>query len=133
VAVGFAALILIAGLGVYVWERSASYTHAEENGGAVAYTFPLDTFVVNLSGAERAYLRVGIALGLARAPQRKEELPVAMLRDTIVSILSTVKPQEVAAAEGKGKLKGEILRALQERAPQLGIREVYWTEFLVQM
>ena len=56
-----------------------------------------------------------------------------MVRDTIVSILSTVKPQAVSDAEGKEKLKSEILRALQGRAPQLGIEEVYFTEFLVQM
>lgn len=132
VGIVFAILLVVGGLGIYHWTRPASLAGAGASGGAL-YTVPLETFVVNLSGGERAYLRVGIAIGLSRLPARKEDVPVAMMRDTILSILSAAKPEELAAAEGKNKLKGEILQALQDRAPQLGVEDVYFTEFLVQM
>jgi flagellar basal body-associated protein FliL len=35
-------------------------------------------------------------------------------------------------AAGKTKLKADLLHALQERIPQLGVEEVYFTEFLIQ-
>ena len=130
VGIVFAILLVVGGLGIYHWTRPASLAGAS---GGARYTVPLETFVVNLSGGERAYLRVGIAIGLSRLPARKEDVPVAMMRDTILSILSAAKPEELAAAEGKNKLKGEILQALQDRAPQLGVEDVYFTEFLVQM
>jgi flagellar protein FliL len=132
VGIVFAILLVVGGLGIYHWTRPASLASAGASGAAL-YTVPLETFVVNLSGGERAYLRVGIAIGLSRLPARKEDVPVAMMRDTILSILSAAKPEELAAAEGKNKLKGEILQALQDRAPQLGVEDVYFTEFLVQM
>src|SRR5882672_331853 len=124
----FAVLMMLGGVGIYFWTRPVRFTSAGESGSAVAYTFPLETFVVNLNGSERAYLRVGISLGLSRAPTRREDLPVAMVRDTIVSILSEGKPEELAQPEGKGKLKSEILQALKDRMPQLGVQDVYFTE-----
>jgi flagellar basal body-associated protein FliL len=123
--------MVLGGTGIFYWIVSAHSTNA--GGTAVAYTFPLETFVVNLSGGERAYLRAGIALGLSRLPARKEDVPVALVRDTILSVLSTARAQQLTQAEGKDKLKAEILRALKDRSPQLGVEDVYFTEFLVQM
>jgi len=97
---------------------------------------PLETFVVNLDGGgQRAYLRVGITLGISHPLPRnaKEELPVALLRDAILSVLSSAQPEQLVKAEGKQKLKADVLRVLQERAAGLGIENVYFTEFLVQM
>jgi flagellar FliL protein len=126
-------LALVLGVaGIFYWIVSARSTNAGEN-GTVADTFPLETFVVNLSGRERAYLRVGIALGLSRLPARKEDFPVALVRDTILSILSAARAEQLTEAEGKDKLKAEILHALKDRAPHLGVENVYFTEFLVQM
>jgi len=95
---------------------------------------------VNLSGnlngsSQRAYLRVGITLGLAHPLPRNpaEATPTAAVRDTILSVLATAQPDEMLKAEGKRQLKDDLLRALQERVPQLAVENVYFTEFLVQM
>lgn len=97
-------------------------------------TLPLETFVVNAGGARaRAYLRVGITLGLSHPPGKKEEVPVALARDVILSVLANAEPEDLLGAEGKQRLKEEILRGLQERAPELGVENIYFTEFLVQM
>jgi flagellar basal body-associated protein FliL len=126
-------VVVLGGAGIFFWMRPLVPTNAAENNSAVGFTFPLETFVVNLNGGERAYLRVGIAVGLSRPPARKEELPVALVRDTILSVLSSVRPEQLTQPEGKSKLKAEILQALKDRAPQLGVEDVYFTEFLVQM
>jgi flagellar protein FliL len=125
-------LLTVAAAGIYFWSHSASSSSAAPT--EPESTFALETFVVNLDGAEqRAYLRVGITLGLSHPPRKKDDVPVAPLRDAILSVLSTEEPEQLLAAEGKQKLKADLLKALQERAPDLGIEDVYFTEFLVQM
>lgn len=107
-----------------------------DGGAAVESTLPLDTFVVNLDGSgQRAYLRVGITLGLSRplARNNKEDVPIAILRDTVLAVLAGAKPEDLLTAEGKQTLKADLLRALSGRVPQMNIQNVYFTEFLVQM
>ncbi len=58
---------------------------------------------------------------------------MALVRDTILSVLATAQPEELLRVEGKHRLKEELLKALQERVPQLAVTNVYFTEFLVQM
>jgi len=127
--------VLLAGAGIFFWTRSAHLPNAAENETPVGSTLALETFVVNLNGGgARAYLRVGIALTLSRPPARnKEEIPVALVRDTVLSVLSTTRPEQLTQPDGKRQLKADILQALKDRAPQLGAEDVYFTEFLVQM
>jgi len=130
----FLVVFVAAAAGIYFWMRPGASSSAATT-AEVENTLALETFVVNLDGAgQRAYLRIGITLGLSRAlPLKKEEVPVALLRDTILSVLSSAQPEQLLASEGKQKLKADLLKALQERAPALGIEDVYFTEFLVQM
>jgi len=130
-----ALVLAMAGGVVFVWLRPLPSTRAAEPGG-VQSTVALETFVVNLSGSgERAYLRVGISLGLSHplATRNRDEVPMALVRDTVLSVLSSARPEQLVQAEGKRQLKAELLRALQERVPQLRVQDVYFTEFLVQM
>jgi len=54
------------------------------------------------------------------------------VRDTILGVLMATKPDEVTSADGKKQLKQHLLEALQERAPELQVNEVYFNEFLLQ-
>jgi len=99
----------------------------------------LEAFVVNLADPEEnRFLRVGIDLGLENPLSAKEgkggegEVPTARIRDCILAVLSTWHSDALLAPEGKQKLKDDLVRALRERAPELGVKEVYFTDFLVQ-
>ncbi len=133
---GWLAALLVLGLGaagVLVWFNRQPSASAES---AAESTLALETFVVNLTGSgPRAYLRVGITLGLARQLPRNqaEAVPTALVRDTILTVLATAQPDELLKLEGKRQLKENLLKALQERAPQMAVQNVYFTEFLVQM
>jgi len=90
----------------------------------------------NPSGSsQRAYLRIGITLGLGHPlpHNQPEALPTALVRDTILSVLSSAQPGVLMTPAGKGQLKNELLKALQERVPRLAVENVYFTDFLVQM
>ena len=134
---GGVAMVLALVLGaasIFVWMGSQRSTSA--SGGAAESTLILEAFVVNLAGSsQRAYLRVGITLGMAHPLPRNqaEAVPTALVRDTILSVLATAQPDELLRLEGKRRLKEELLKALQERVPQLPVENVYFTEFLVQM
>ena len=97
------------------------------------------SFVVNLADPEEnRFLRVGIDLGLENPLPAKEgkggegEVPTARIRDCILAVLSTWHSDALLAPEGKQKLKDELVHALRERVPELGVKEVYFTDFLVQ-
>ena len=98
----------------------------------------LDPFVVNLADAEGdRFLRVGIDLGLDHAAEEHGQpeqaaMLLARTRDTILSILTTCNAEALVSANGKVVLKERLATALRERAPELGVREIYFTEFLVQ-
>jgi flagellar basal body-associated protein FliL len=94
----------------------------------------LETFVLNLADKDqRSYLRVGIDLGLGREIGKGENAPpVGQVRDTILTVLSQSRVDELLTTGGKAKLKEDLLRALQERMPELEVEEVYFTEFLIQ-
>ncbi len=77
-------------------------------------------------------MRVGIDLGLGRELGRSENVPVALVRDTILGVLGQARVADLLEEKGKAKLKADLLRALQERVPGLAVEEVYFTEFLIQ-
>lgn len=137
---GVAALVLgLAAVGGFFWLRPG--ISARGTADASESTLVLETFVVNLDGAnstgsgQRAYLRVGVTLGLGRPlpHNQPDAIPTALVRDTILAVLATARPEELLKVEGKRHLKDELLQALQQRVPQLAVENVYFTEFLVQM
>ncbi|HVO82454.1 MAG TPA: flagellar basal body-associated FliL family protein [Terriglobales bacterium] len=124
-------VLALAGLGV-VWllraspKRAAPTTRSEV--AKVKSVLHLDTFVMNLADPEeKAYLRVGIDLGLGEEQAKEGDgaAPVALVRDTILGVLAQCKPDELLTPEGKTKLKADLRRALRQRAPQLQVEEVY--------
>lgn len=133
-AVAVVLVLVLGAAGIFFWLRPRDSISAAEP-SSVQATVALETFVVNLSGSgERAYLRIGISLGLSHPLTRNaDEVPMALVRDTILSVLSSAQPAQLLQAEGKLQLKANLVRALQERVPQLGVEDVYFTEFLVQM
>ena len=127
--------LLLAGLAVWYLTIRSNDSPAQANSlSAVESTLHLETFVLNVGGAEqRAYLRVGIDLGLKQSAKGAEEtMPVAQVRDTILGVMGEANADEMVTASGKRKLKQDLLHALQEQSPGLGVKEVYFTEFLVQ-
>lgn len=127
-------MLALGGAGVWYWASRGNEPATHESPPTEVHaTLHLETFVLNLADADqRSYLRVGIDLGLNQELKHGETAPVAQLRDTILSVLGEAKVEDLLTAAGKAKLKQNLLQALQERAPQLGIEEVYFTEFLIQ-
>lgn len=125
--------VILAGVGIWFWANSGGES-SPNAATQIRSTLHLETFVLNLADTDqRSYLRVGIDLGMNREAKQGEELaPVAQVRDTILGVLAEAKLSDLMTPAGKAKLKENLLHSLQERVPQLGVEEVYFTEFLIQ-
>ncbi len=123
-------LLILLGVGIWFWARYGSESSVSQP-ARVRSTLHLETFVLNLADTDqRSYLRVSLDLGLNQETKRGgDSAPVAQVRDTILSVLAEAKGNDLMTAAGKTKLKEQLLRALQERVPEIGVEEVYFTEF----
>ncbi|MBV5321699.1 MAG: flagellar basal body-associated protein FliL [Sulfuricurvum sp.] len=118
-------------------EAKASDGHGEAGGEAmteVGLMFPLDAFTVNLlSESGRRYLKCEINLemeGEELSHELEEKKPV--FRDIIIRILSSKSLEEISTVKGKEKLKEEIVQDLNTRLKDGKVKNVYFTDFVVQ-
>ena len=127
------ALLLAAGF-CLLGCQSGKTVAADEKVSTLA-TIHMEPFVVNLADG-RSYLRIGIDLGLENEQTKaKNELPSALvpvMRDSVITLLSTLESDDLLTPDGKTKLKQSLLKVLNERLPELKVREIYLNEFMVQ-
>lgn len=96
--------------------------------------YPLDKFTVNLLSENGSrYLVVKIDL-----EQDSEELTpeldkkVSLIRDIIISILSSKTVEEISTPKGKMKLKEEIINQINKYLEDGEIKRIYFTNFVIQ-
>lgn len=138
------ALLTIIGGGGSAWfmvqrGRTAEASHSAEHSSAPKYLVHLEGFTVNLADPEEThFLRVTLDLGIDHLPEGAEKdkmtasLPVGRIRDTILAVLTSCKADVLLTQEGKIQLKKNLVEALGHSVPDLGVKDVYFTEFLVQ-
>ena len=139
------ALFAVVGGGAASWlwqqrSRQGAEVRAEGSAyGAPKYLVPLEGFTVNLADPEEThFLRVTINLGIDKLPDGVQKdkptaaIPVARVRDAILAVLTSCKADELLTPDGKIQVKKNVLAAVQKNVPELGVRDVYFTEFLVQ-
>jgi flagellar FliL protein len=98
------------------------------------HIYSMDTFVVNLMDTEpQRYLKVRIDIESREAKANEEfEKRLPQLRDVILTILTSKTYKEVYDSEGKKKLKEEIILKANQLLGNLGVKAIYYTEFVVQ-
>ncbi|HEY1799367.1 MAG TPA: flagellar basal body-associated FliL family protein [Terriglobales bacterium] len=132
----FALLVIaIAGMALCWVVLASAKKPALMESGVPKSVLHLEPFVLNLADpGQKAYLRIGVDVGLDHVPAsgEKSAATVSLLRDTMIDVLSRADPDELLSREGKAQLKSSLVQALQLRAPGLEVREVYFTEFLIQ-
>jgi len=132
-------LPLAAGVGWFLLHRSTPHATPKPKVDLTVRTvLTLEPFLVNLADSEGdRFLRIGIELGARGEPAEhkrsvQSEMPIARIRDTILTILTTCQADELMTSAGKAKLKDDLTQALRQRVPELNLQEIYFTEFLVQ-
>lgn len=94
-------------------EEQLSGEGKEESG----VLFPLDKFITNLAVGDggRKYLRMRLVLKFSRNSNEEEfQARKPQIRDTILSILNSKRPEDLLKPEGKKYLKEEIKSSINK-------------------
>lgn len=96
--------------------------------------FPLDPFTVNLADPKgKRYIKIKIELELD-TPGAKERLEKASpkIRDTVIVMLTSLSFEDVMTPEGKIRIRDELLVRFNQILKPERLKNIYFTEFLVQ-
>jgi flagellar FliL protein len=108
------------------------------------HTISLDPILVNLADPSgHAYLRLGLALEIEDGPLtvastdaahamnllKEREIPI---RDTVLAVLGQQTSSALLESGGKERLKQDLQAALALHNPELKVRNLYFSDFLVQ-
>jgi flagellar FliL protein len=119
----------------------------ESIGPVTTHAMVLEPLLVNLSDAGgSSYLRLSLTLRVVDAADMKgtkanndkakdgkgTEDAVAAVRDTVLTVLGRQTADGLLAADGKEHLKAELKSALAEHNAELKVKDVFFTDFLVQ-
>ncbi|WP_456464445.1 flagellar basal body-associated FliL family protein [Persephonella sp.] len=100
----------------------------------IGIMFEVGTFVVNLADKDAdRYLKVTVILEIENEQVKQEvEKRLPQIKDSITTLLFTKTSRELKTAEGVEKLKEEILRRVNAILPLGGVKNVYFTDFVIQ-
>lgn len=118
-------------LEAHVEDKAAPAPEAE--GGVIS----LEPFVTNLAGPDSdRYVKCTIRLEIDRKETaekvKTDDLSITRLRDRVLTLLTSKRLEDIATAEGKEHLRDEIRGRVEPLLSGGKVREVYYTEFLVQ-
>ncbi len=131
-------LCILAGGGFAVWyfffNSSDDSVDPVDTEKSPAFIFPPIDFTVNLADVDqRRYLRATVQLGFDEKKLQKEmQKKVPEIRDLIIDVFRSKTVSEINTPEGTDKLRRELKMELNARLDSGEIREVYFTEFIIQ-
>ncbi len=96
--------------------------------------YPMETFIVNLMDPMgKRYLKVTLELELSKEEMRPEmDKRLPQLRDAILTLLSSKSFKDISDLSGKYQLRAEIMATLNRYLKTGKVKNVYFTEFIVQ-
>lgn len=135
--IAIALVLLLAGTGAFVMKAKGSKKTKGEITGPTA-SLPLGEFLVNLADSpQMRYLKANVVLEV------QGEVPAAgghgegaatdpKVRDAVIQVLSSKRMADLTGAEGKEKLKEDIIKAVNARMEKAKVTEVFFNEFAMQ-
>ena len=96
--------------------------------------FDVGTFIVNLQDRDAdRYLKVSVVLEVQDNKIKAElEKRKPQVKDAITTLLFTKSSKELKTAEGIEQLKEEIIKRVNAILPIGGVKNVYFTDFVIQ-
>lgn len=94
----------------------------------------LDPFTANLAQGDgpKRYIRLNAVLKFSKDSNQEEfKSRTAQIRDTIISILNSKRPEDLLKVEGKAYLKEEIKAGLNSFFVDGKVTDVYYTSFQI--
>lgn len=96
----------------------------------------LQPFIINLADTEEArYLRLTVSLGLAGegGEEKPDSIFTTRVRNALLAVLTTKRSDDILTAEGKDRLRKELLAAARAASKEPQVEAIYITDFIVQL
>lgn len=96
--------------------------------------YPLDKFTVNLlseNGSRYLVAKIDLEQDSEELTQELDK-KVSLIRDIIISILSSKTVEEISTPKGKMKLKEEIKNQINKYLEDGEVKRIYFTNFIIQ-
>ena len=138
--VGAVVVLLGGGAGFAWWKgllgqerpAEAKETAAKEDKPTVGAIVPLDPFIANLADEDgKRYLKATLQVEFYTAKE-PEEFKTPQVRDLLLTLFSSKQFSEIRSPEGKAVLREEIINRLNRAMHRDVVKQVYFTEFIVQ-
>lgn len=114
--------------------KNKKNSHGDGDSLTVGPMFAIDNLIVNLmSEGSARYAKFSIALELDSqelAPEMMTKKPLAT--DIIINAVSSKTAEELMTLKGKETVKNEIMEKINERLKDGRVKNVYFTNFVVQ-
>jgi flagellar FliL protein len=122
------------GIMMFMNGNKAEAHKVEKPDAEAAVVQAFDPFIVNIyDGQELRYLKLKVEVQLSDEKAKTEMTErQAQIRDAILTILTTKTLQDVQYLQGKNQLKQEIMAALTKIVTPGKVRQVFFTDFVVQ-
>jgi flagellar FliL protein len=93
--------------------------------------FPLDSFVLNLSGS--GFIRAQFQIEfIERDLPKRFYTRLIPIRDELIALITSKKAEELLTPQGKAALKTEIKELINEQLRKEEVKRVYFTQFVIQ-
>jgi len=129
-------LLAVAGGGVYFFLFNKPKKEGEEKVAPshVGAMVDLGVFTVNLADkGTDAYAKVAITLELSNEKVKQEvDKRMPIIKDAIIDVISSKTSDFVRTPEGREALRLELIKRLNIILVEGGVRNIYFTEFVVQ-
>jgi len=99
-------------------------------------TLALEPFLVNLADQDEVHFAkttFQLGLGEKAKEEAKNSVAVAAIRDSIISLLSSKKAEQILSPQGKEELRKEIRTRVDHLPPMLQVAEFFIVDFVVQL
>lgn len=105
----------------------------EEKENQIGLTFPLETFVLNLSDKKQRFIRISMSLEYALKDHLEEiENRMPQIKDAILMLIPSKTSEELKMIDGKITLRKDLLEKLNAIFKEKIITNIYFTEFVIQ-
>ncbi len=100
----------------------------------IGIMYDLGNFIVNLADKDAdRYLKINIFLEIENERVKMElEKRLPQIKDAITTLLITKTSEDLKTSEGMELLKEEIIKRVNAILPLGGVKNVYFTEFVIQ-
>ncbi|MEI9475249.1 MAG: flagellar basal body-associated FliL family protein [Deltaproteobacteria bacterium] len=115
-------------------EKGQGQGTGESTRGVHGHVYSMEPFLVNLADPDQGrYLKVKIDIeSTEKKPNEEYQQRLSQLRDSVLTVLSTKRYQDIFDSEGKKKLKEEIISKLNQLVSHFKVKTIYFIEFVVQ-